>query len=82
MLVIKEMEKSIQLKIEKETSNPSGERMDELFKCEHCRFSKPDGTLANQVYTLMNLHKYIIVQLKTFSFIDSLKKFPRTFLSL
>ena len=63
-----EFENSVQMKIERMTNNPYGERMDELFKCLPCQSTKTNGTEATRARTLMNLKKYIIIQLKTFDY--------------
>ena len=64
------LEYSVQYEIVKMTHNEFGERLtgDNLFKCENCRRVKPNGTDANRGRTLMNLNKYMIVQLKTFGY--------------
>ena len=59
---------SVQLKIDEMTNDPYGERMDELYKCNSCESSHPEGTEATQVRTLMSINKYIIFQLKIFGF--------------
>ena len=57
----------LQLKID-EMTNPSAQRMDEPFKCTPCQLSNPEGTAATQTRTVMNIEKYIILQLKTFGY--------------
>ena len=59
---------SVQMKIDEMTNNPYGQRMDELYKCDSCKSTHPEGTVATQVRTLMSINKYIIIQLKTFGF--------------
>ena len=49
-------------------TNPSAQSMDEPYKCEPCQLSKPEGTAATQTRTVMNIEKYIILQLKTFGY--------------
>ena len=63
-----DVQSSVQLKIDEMTNNPYGEILDELFKCEHCRLTHPNGTEATRNRTLMNINKYIIIQLKTFAY--------------
>ena len=62
------IEYSIQLKIEEMTNTPNGQRMDEPYQCVPCRMSHPNGTDAIQARTLMNLSKYMIIQLKVFGY--------------
>lgn len=50
-----DVQHSVQLKIDD---------MDELYQCEHCKHTHPDGTLASQGRTLIYLNKYLIIQLK------------------
>ena len=63
------------------TNNPYGESIDGLYKCEPCTPTKPDGTVATRARTLMNLNKYMIIQLKTFGYDQvsrqPLKKIPK-----
>ena len=68
-------ENSVQRKIEEMTNNPYGETLEDLYKCENCRPTKPDGTEASRARTLMNLNKYMIVQLKTFGY-DRMSRQP------
>ena len=62
-----DVQHSVQLKVD-DLTNRFGDKMDELYKCEHCKYSHPDGTLATQGRTVMNLKKYLIIQLKTFGY--------------
>ena len=62
-----DFQNSVQLKID-EMTNPRAEIMDVPFKCLPCQFSKPEGTAATRTRTLMNIKKYVIVQLKTFGY--------------
>ena len=50
---------SIQTKIDKMTNNPHGEQMDEPYKCEHCISTHPNGTIAYQARTLINVKSYM-----------------------
>ena len=59
---------SIESEVEKKTNDPFGERMEELYKCEHCISNKPEGTAATKQITLMNISKYIVIQLKIFGY--------------
>ena len=58
---------SIKSKIEKMTNDPYGE-MIEHYQCENCRTTKPNGTDATRSRTLMNINKYLTVQLKIFGY--------------
>ena len=62
-----DFENSVQLKID-EMTNPSAQMMDEPYKCTPCLLSKPRGTAASQTRIVMNIKKYIILQLKTFGY--------------
>ena len=73
-----DVEISVQMKIEEMTSNPYGERMDELYKCEHCRLTQPNGTEATRARTVMNINKYIIIQLKTFGYDQTTQQIFKT----
>ena len=70
-----DIEYSVQMKVEGMTNVLYGEELDELYKCEHCRISKPDGTEATRTRTLINLNKYMIIQLKVFGF-DQVEHVP------
>ena len=56
------------MKIEQMTTSIHGQSMDELFKCENCVLTHPNGTAAVQARTLINIRKYMVVQLKTFDY--------------
>merc|ERR1712168_1625884 len=58
---------SIESKIEKMTKDPYGERI-KHYHCENCITTKPRGTDATRSRTLMNINKYLTVQLKMFGY--------------
>ena len=60
-----DVETSIKSKIEQMVSNTYGEQMDSLYACEYC---EPIRTIATQGRTLLNIEKYIIIQLKVFGY--------------
>lgn len=65
-----ENQNSVALKIEQMTNNPYGQRMDELYQCTACQQtrSNPNGTAPTRSQTLMNVKKYLTVQIKTFDY--------------
>ena len=63
-----DIEYSVKMKIEEMTTSIHGQSMDELFKCENCVLTHPNGTAAVQARTLINIRKYMVVQLKTFDY--------------
>ena len=64
---VPDVQHSVQLKID-DLTNRFGDKMDELYKCENCKYSHPEGTIATNGRTLTNFNKYLIIQLKTFGF--------------
>ena len=60
-----DVQTSIQLKIEGLTHDSYGQMMDELYDCSQC---KPNRTLATRNVTMMNVEKYLAIQLKIFKF--------------
>ena len=66
-----DIQNSIQMKIDEMTdysNNPLGEKMDELYKCQHCISTHPNGTIAYQARTLIKVNRYIMIQLKTLTY--------------
>ena len=72
-----DIEYSVQMKVEEMTNTQYGQRFDELYHCEneHCRITKPHGAIATQARTLLNLSRYMIIQLKMFGY-DQTKQKP------
>ena len=65
LLSLPDVETSIQSIIDQLITDPHREQMDSLYECQHC---KPVRTVATQERTLINIEKYIILQLKVFGY--------------
>ena len=59
------------MKVEEMSSNIFGEKVDELYECKNCEVTHPNGTEARQVRTLININKFMIIQLKMFGYDQS-----------
>ena len=74
-----DVQNSVQLKMESMTMDEYGHVMDESYQCIHYH---PVRTQASQNWTMMNVEKYMVIQLKIFKYDQISKDFSKTVANL